>query len=151
MAPFVTRRTALLLALLALSLIFAGWQWFRPYDWGADPAARFRIVHSAVKRDHSYIWLDLYLKKSGDLDHDLGKPVVLRLADGREVEPADTTIEGSEGQPSQALGLRFWLEAKDFAGPLDLRINDGTLRVRSGSGIPAIPADSSSFFTHRNW
>lgn len=147
----MTRRTALLLVLLALSLAFAGWQWFRPYDWSADPAARFRIVHAAVKRDHSYLWLDLYLKKAGEREHDLEKPVVLRLADGREIEPADTTFEGEDGQPSQALGFRFWLEEKDFAGPLDLRLNDGSLSVRSGSGLPAIPADSSSFFTHRNW
>ena len=151
MARPVTRRTALLLASLALSLAFAAWQWFRPYDWAADPTARFRIVHAALKRDHSYVWLDLYLKKSGDLEHDLAKPVVLRLADGREIEPADTTIEGEDGQPSKALGFRFWLEERDFAGPLELRLNDGSLLVRSGSGSPFIPASSSRFFTHRNW
>lgn len=151
MARPVTRRTALLLALLALSLVFAGWQWFRPYDWNADPAARFRIVHASVKRDHSYLWLDLFLKKSGQEDHDLAKPVALSLADGREIEPADTTMEETAGHPGDTLGFRFWLEEKDFAGPLELRLNDGTLRVRSGSGLPAIPPDSSSFFTHRNW
>lgn len=151
MARLVTRRTAFLLALLVLSLVFAGWQWLRPYDWNADPAARFRIVHAGVKRDHSYLWLDLYLKKSGDLEHDLAKPVVLLLADGREIKPADTTIEEAEGQPGQGIGFRFWLEEKDFAGPLELRLNDGALRVRGGSGLPSIPVDSSRFFTHRNW
>lgn len=151
MARPVTRRTALLLALLALSLVFAGWQWFRPYDWNSDPAARFRIVHASVKRDHSYLWLDLFLKKSSKQDHDLAKPVVLRLADGREIEPADTTMEETDGHPGDTLGFRFWLEEKDFAGPLELRLNDGTLSVRSGSGLPSIPPDSSTFFTHRNW
>jgi hypothetical protein len=147
----VTRRTTILVVLLALSLVFAGWQWLRPYDLSADPSARFRIVHAGLKRDHSYFWLDLYLKKSGSLGHDLAKPVILRLADGREIEPADTTIEEVNGQPSESLGFRFWLEEKDFAGPLDLQLNDGTLRVRSGSGLPAVSSDSSSFFTHRNW
>jgi hypothetical protein len=151
MAPRVTRRTALLLISLALSLVFAGWQWFRPYDWSSAPEARFRIAHCSLKRDHSYFWLDLYLKKSGDQPHDLAKPVVLRLADGREIEPADTTLEGDEGQPVRALGLRFWLEEKDFAGPLDLGLNDGVLSVRQGSGPPGIPDGDSKFFTTRNW
>lgn len=151
MAPPVTRRSAFLFISLAFALVFAGWQWFRPYDWGADPTARFHIVHAGVKRDRSYLWLDLYLKRSGGLEHDLTKPVVLRLADGREIEPADTTIEEAEGQPGQAIGFRFWLEERDFAGPLELRLNDGTLRVRGGSGLPSIPADSSRFFTHQNW
>jgi hypothetical protein len=151
MARPVTRRTALLLISLALSLVFAGWQWFRPYEWRSDPAARFRIVRAGLKRDHSYVWLDLYLSKSGAQDHDLAKPVVLRLADGREIEPADTTIEGREGQPTRALGFRFWLEEKDFAGPLSLRLNDGSLGVRSGTGLPALATGDSLLFTSRNW
>jgi hypothetical protein len=151
MAPRVTRRTALLLTSLALSLVFAGWQWFRPYDWSSATEARFQIAHCSLKRDHSYVWLDLYLKQSGDLPHDLSKPVVLRLADGREIEPANTTIEGDEGQPVQALGFRFWLEEKDFAGSIDLKLNDSSLRVRTGNGLPAIPERDAKFFTTRNW
>jgi hypothetical protein len=151
MAPRVTRRTALLLTSLALSLVFAGWQWFRPYDWSSATEARFQIAHCSLKRDHSYVWLDLYLKQSGDLPHDLSKPVVLRLADGREIEPANTTIEGDEGQPEQALGFRFWLEEKDFAGSIDLKLNDSSLRVRTGNGLPAIPERDAKFFTTRNW
>jgi hypothetical protein len=151
MAPRVTRRTALLLISLALSLVFAGWQWFRPYDWSSAPEARFRIAHCSLKRDHSFVWLDLYLKQSGDLPHDLSKPVVLRLADGREIEPADTTIEGDQGQPVRAIGFRFWLEETDFTGPLDLKLNDSSLRVRTGNGLPAIPDGGAKFFTTRNW
>lgn len=151
MAAPVTRRTTILLISLAISLVFAGWQWFRPYDWSASPAARFRMVHSSVKRDHSHYWLDLYLKKSGEAEHDLSKPVFLRLADGREFEPADTTLEGDEGQPVRALGFRFWLEEKDFAGPLELHLNDGVLSVRGGNGLPELKEDGVRFFTTRNW
>jgi hypothetical protein len=151
MAAPVTRRTTLLLILLAISLVFAGWQWFRPYEWSSAPGARFRIVHSSLKRDHSHVWLDLYLKKSGEADHDLSKPVFLRLADGRELEPADTTLEGDEGEPVRALGFRFWLEEKDLAGPLDLTINDGVLSIRTGNGLPEIKEDGVRFFTTRNW
>lgn len=151
MAPRVTRRTAFLLTSLAFSLVFAGWQWFRPYDWSGSSAARFRMVHASVKRDHSHFWLDLYLKKSGDADHDLSKPVRLRLADGREIEPADTTLEGDEGEPVRALGFRFWLEEKDFAGPLQLTLNDGVLSVRTGNGLPALKEEGVRFFTTCNW
>lgn len=151
MAAAVTRRTLFLLISLAISLVFAGWQWFRPYDWSPSPEARFRMVHSSVKRDHSHYWLDLYLKKSGGTDHDLSKPVFLRLADGREFEPADTTLEGDEGQPVRALGFRFWLEEKDFAGPLELHLNDGVLSVRKGTGLPELKEEGVRFFTTRNW
>jgi hypothetical protein len=151
MAPRVTRRTVLLLISLALSLAFAGWQWFRPYDWSSEPGARFQIAHCSLKRDHSFVWVDLYLKKSGDTPHDLSKPVLLRLADGRELEAADTTLEGDEGQPVRALGLRFWIEGKDLAGPLDLKLNDGSLRVRTGTGLPELTEGEARFFTTCNW
>jgi hypothetical protein len=141
----------LLLILLGLSLIFAGWQWLRPYEWRSDPGARFEIVHASLKRDTSYWWLGLYLKHTGGQPHDLTKPVVLLLADGREMEPADTMLEGDEKSGTVAIGFRFWLGEKDLAGPLQLRINDGTLTVRSGSGVPSIPGDSTRFFTTRNW
>jgi hypothetical protein len=151
MARPVTRRTALLLVSLVLSLAFAGWQWFRPYEWNSDRGARFHIVHSSLKRDRAYLWLDIHLKHAGGKDHDLAKPVALRLADGREVEPADTTIEGDQGQPVRGLAFRFWLEDKDFSGPLGLRLNDGTLGVRTGSGVPSVADGDTRFFTTRNW
>jgi hypothetical protein len=151
MARAVKRRTALLLVMLVLSLVFAGWQWLRPYDWSADPTARFRMVHATIERDHSFVWLDLYLKCSGDERHDLGKPVRLLIADGREIEPAETTLEGDDDKPTKALGFRFWLAEQDFTGPIRLRLNDGSLTVRSGSGLPSIADGSPRFFTTRNW
>lgn len=141
----------LMLILLGLSLVFAGWQWLRPYEWGGDPGARFKIVHASVKRDTSYYWLNLYLKHAGGEPHDLAKPVALLLADGREMDPADTLLEGNEDTGTVAIGFRFWLEEKDLAGPLRLRMNDGTLNVRSGSGVPPITGGSTRFFTSRNW
>lgn len=145
----VNRRTLLLLICLALSLAFAGWQWLRPYDSASDPAARFHMVHASVTRDHSNLWLDLYLKHLGGAPHDLTKPVTLQLADGRQIEPATTTLEGDGA--TTGLGFRFWLEDADFAGPLELGINDGTLSVRSESGVPIGRDETSRHFTHRNW
>ncbi|WP_226895027.1 hypothetical protein [Luteolibacter marinus] len=139
----------LLLVCLVISLAFAGWEWLRPYESGSDPAARFRIAHASVTRDHRNLWLDLYLKHTGGEPHDLGKPVDLQLADGRSIEPAGTTLEGETG--TTAIGFRFWLDEADFSGPMSLRINDGTLSVRSGSGVPDGGDGSPRFFTTRNW
>lgn len=149
MARGVNRRTLLLLICLALSLAFAAWQWLRPYESASEPAARFRVVHASVTRDHSNLWLDLYLKHLGGSPHDLNKPVFLKLADGRQIEPANTTLEGDGA--TTGLGLRFWLEEVDFAGPLNLRINDGTLSVRSEAGVPLGRDEPSRHFTTRNW
>jgi hypothetical protein len=150
MARGVKRRTTLLLLMLAVASAVAAWQWLRPYQWSSDPAARFQIAHASVTRDHSFYWLDLYLKRSGG-DHDLAKPVRLLLADGRELEPAETTFEGDAGNATRALGFRFWLEDRDFAGPLQLRINDGLLQVRTRSGPPAGADASSAHFTTSDW
>lgn len=151
MAPTVKRRTALLLMMLAVSSAFAAWQWFRPYQWSADPAARFEIAHASIRRDHSFYWLDLFLKQRGDAGHDLAKPVLLVLGDGRELEPAETTFEGDATRATRSLGLRFWLEERDFAGPLHLRLNDGRLEVRKRSGPPVKPGAASAHFTTSDW
>jgi hypothetical protein len=151
MAPAVKRRTALLLMMLAVSSAFAAWQWFRPYQWSVDPAARFEIAHASLLRDHSFYWLDLHLKHRGDAGHDLAKPVRLVFGDGRELEPAETTFEGDAEQATRSLGLRFWLEDRDFSGPLHLRLNDGRLEVRKRSGPPVKVGTSSAHFTTSDW
>lgn len=145
------RRTALLLLMLAVSSAFAAWQWFRPYQWSGDPAARFEIAHASLRRDHSFFWLDLYLEHRGKAEHDLAKPVALILADGREIEPAETTFEGDAEQGTRSLGLRFWLDERDFAGPLHLKLNDGRLEVRKRSGPPVKAGHPSAHFTTSDW
>lgn len=151
MPAAVKRRTLLLLLALGVSVVFAAWQWFRPYDWSPDPAARYHIVHAAVERDHSYLWLNLFLERNGQEAHDLTKPVRLLTADGREHEPADTTLGGDEKSGTDALGFRFWLNEEDFAGPLKLRLNDGTLLVRKRSGTPGVNNGVPRYFTSSNW
>jgi hypothetical protein len=130
------RRTLLLSLCLAAASLFAAWTWLRPYEWNADPGARYRIVHTSLEEDHSYFWLGIRLEQAGVPSHDLLKPVRLLTADGREIEPADTQMEGDAAKPVDGLAFRFWLEEKDLGGPLKLRLNDGTLTVRSGSAVP---------------
>jgi len=139
-----------LLLALGLSMLFAGWQWGRPYDWHPDPAARYRITTVALQRDHSYFWLNVFLKRHGDESHDLTKPVKLITADGKEFEPADTALGGSGNTGIQDLEFRFYLQEEDFQGPLQIQLNDGRLIVRSKSGLPGITGDSR-FFNTSNW
>ncbi|MDB6077590.1 MAG: hypothetical protein JWO82_1337 [Akkermansiaceae bacterium] len=141
----MNRRTAILLIALALSAAFAGWQWLRPYEWHADPGARYVIDYANLKGDHGYTWVELHLKRSGAYDHDLMKPVTLLTGTGRELEPSETTLGGEEGNGATQIFFRFWLENKDLASWLKLKLNDGTLEVRSGQGVPVASGDSRAY------
>jgi hypothetical protein len=147
----VKRRTLLLLLALGVSVIFAAWQWFRPYDWSPDKAARYQVVHASLTRDHSYLWLNVFLERKGDSDHDLTKPVLLLTADGRELEPAETTLGGDEKRGTESLGFRFWLQDGDFTGPVKLRLNEGELIIRKQSGVPGVNNGTPRYFTTSNW
>jgi hypothetical protein len=67
------------------------------------------------------------------------------------LEPADTTLGGEAGGGTTDLWFKFWLEAADLEGPLKLRINDGWLVLRSGSGIPRLGASNREYFTTSRW
>jgi hypothetical protein len=142
----MNRRTRFLLIALAIAVAFAGWEWFRPYEWSADSGARYRIEYATVKEDHGFFWVDLQLKRSGSANHDLLKPVELITAAGREVAPSETAAGSDESEGIPTLFLRFWVEKTDLAGPLKLKLNDGTLTVRTGHDAPA---DSRSYYTDR--
>jgi hypothetical protein len=95
--------------------------------------------------------LDAHLQITSGQEHDLMKPVRLLTAAGRELEPADTTLGGQTGGGTTDLWFKFWLEAGDLNGPLKLRINDGSLVIRSGSGIPRLGASNLEYFTSSGW
>lgn len=140
-----------LLLLLVGSALFAAAVWFLPYEWRPDPGARFKISAAQVKRDRSSYWLNLHLKRSGEEEHDLRKPVRMILADGRELEPADTTFAGEMGPGTTAIWFRFWIEEDDLKGPLVLHINDGSLKVKSSTGVPSIASGSMRTFSNHRW
>jgi len=131
------RRRLLMVVALVVCAGFAAWSLMRPYQWRPDPDARCTMVAAQVRVDRSYFWLDLHLKVAENQSHDLMKPVRL-LSSGREIEPADTTMGGTPAEGTTDLWFKFWLEPHDFEGPLELKINDGVLRVRSGAGIPSL-------------
>lgn len=124
-----------MVAALALALAFAGWQRLRPYDWHADPAVGYRIVSAAVEPDQSFAWLTLELKRRDEGDVSFDQPFKLVTAAGREIGPVE--IQGGLTRDTTEIHLRYWLEAADFAGPLQLRFQSGTLVVRQGDSRPA--------------
>jgi hypothetical protein len=158
MAPLVspvrvkrpTLRFLLVLALL-VSAGFAAWSWLRPYAWRVDPAARCKVVGVQVIKDRSFFWLDVHLKITPGQTHDMLKPVRLSTSAGREVEPADTTLAGTPDRGASELWFKFWLESADLDGPLDLRINDGSLVIKSNTGIPAPGRANLAYFTSSRW
>jgi len=140
-----------LVVALLVSAVFAAWSWFRPYAWTVDPAARCKVVGGQVKRDRSNFWLDVHLKVTPGKTHDLLKPVGLRTATGRELEPADTTLAGDQGGGTTDLWLKFWLESADIEGPLTLRINDGVLVIKANSGMPPLDRSNLGYFVTQHW
>jgi len=141
----------MLVLMLIASAAFAVWSWTRPYEWGADPGARSRIVAAGLQRDHSYHWLDLRLKIRPGMEHDLQLPVFLETASRPRVEPADTTLAGDVDRPIDEIFLRFWLEAGDLDGPIHLHLNEGVLSVRTGSDEPRMRQDGRANFQTQRW
>ncbi|MFD2255341.1 hypothetical protein ACFSSA_01515 [Luteolibacter algae] len=142
----------LFLALLLVSLtILAAMIWSGKYDGSPDPAARFEIEAVRLKPDRGYVWLEAHLKKSGDKDHDLRKPVRLITGDGIEHEPADTTFSGSPETGFTEIWFKFWLEKKALEGPMVLKLNDAELMVKSTAETPELPAGKDTVFRSSKW
>ncbi len=162
----MNRRTKLLLLTLAISVVFAAWQWFRPYDWSPDPAARFRVTHCYVKRDVSNLWLLVSLKPREGQVMDFSQPIHLVTAQGKALEVAEMEQVGSgaeqtapaeSGAPVVApstveeITFSFWLAEADFAGPMKLEINGASLQIRSGNTLPQVADGGSRVFNTSGW
>jgi len=140
-----------LLVCLLLAAAFVAWTWFRPYSWNPDPAARCTVVETLVTRDQAFFWVHVHLKVNPGMTHDLQNPVRLETSRGAKVEPADTTLVDTPAQAVSEIWLKFWLEAADLQGPLDLRLNDGRLSIKSQPGVPLTGGSSSRNFTTNQW
>lgn len=140
-----------MICLLAFAA-FAAWSWFRPYAWNPDPAARCKIEETLVTRDQeNYFWVHIHLKLNPGMTHDLQKPVYLESADGKKFEPADSTFASIDGQPPSEIWFKFWLEASDLTGLMELHLNDGKLLVRSGKEAPRQEKSAPRNFTTTRW
>jgi hypothetical protein len=144
-------RLSLALLLVALTSL-AAMVWTRKYDGAPDPKARFEIEAAKLRKDHSFHWLELHLRKNSEEGHDLRKPVRLVTADGKGHEPADTTFAGSPEEGFTEIWFKFWLSEDALDGPVNLRINDGKLRVKTNSGLPAtFGSDGEAVFKTADW
>jgi hypothetical protein len=152
MAVMKRQMIRLLLAVLVVALTAAAAMvWTGKYDSDPDPKARFVIEGAQVTRDSSYRWVELHLRKSGETDHDLSVPVRLLTSDGKEHEPADTTFAGNPQEGFTDIWFKFWLEDSDLKGALNLRINDGELRVKTNSGAPTLGSNGKDVFKSADW
>lgn len=142
----------LLIAALLVALTFLGVKlWTGRYEGDPDPRARYRIEASSLKRDGTYVWLEIHLRKSSEQDHDLRKPVRLVTADGTEHEPADTKFAGAPEKGFTDIWFKFWLEDTDLKGKIDLRMNGGTLRVKRNEGAPTMDKDGTTVIKSSDW
>lgn len=136
---------------LVVAALFAAWSWFRPYDWNVDPGARCSVVGTQVKQDGKFHWVHIHLKVKDGETHDLMKPVRLETVAARLLEPADTTLGGGKERGTTDLWFKFWLEAEDLEGPLTLKINDGSLVIRTKSGAPRLGSSGFEYFVTNRW
>jgi hypothetical protein len=142
----------LLIAALLVAVTFLAVKiWTGRYDRDPDSRARYRIEAARLERDRSYLWLEIHLRKNGEEDHDMRQPVLLVTADGTEHEPADTTFAGSPEEGFSEIWFKFWLENADVEGKIDLRMNGGTLRVKTNQGTPAFDKDGKAVRRSADW
>lgn len=139
------------MAALVLAGLFAAWAWLRPYAWRPDAAARCKVVETLVTRDAAFCWVNIHLKVNPGAIHDLEKPVALEITGGRRLGPADTTLGGADLKDPRDLWFRFWLDRESLAGPLTLHVNDGSLSIKSGDGVPEIENGRYRNFTTHRW
>jgi hypothetical protein len=141
----------ILLVALVLAAAFAGWAWLRPYAWMPDAAARGKVVATLVTRDASFCWVNVHLKVNSGMSHDLEKAVALETGDGRRYSPADITLAGQDIDRPEEIWFKFWLDLDELSGPLTLRLNDGSLAVKSTTGVPEIEDGRFRNFTTHRW
>lgn len=135
---------------LLISAAFAAWSWLRPYAWQPDPAARCKVLETLVTRDQSFYWINVHLRMSSGMTHDLQIPVTLETATGVK-QPADTTFAGTDPQNPEEIWFRFWLESADLAGPLTLKLNGGKLLVKTLPSQPDLGSSTFRNFTTNQW
>ncbi len=136
---------------LVVSSTFLGMLWAKKYESSPDPAARFVVQEVQLKQDKGYVWLDVHLKKNGKQDHDLKQPVRLVTADGAKHEPADTTFAGTPQTGFTEIWFKFWLEKEALKGEIDLKMNGGTLKIKSSEQMPALNSDKETVFKSSDW
>ncbi len=137
--------------LLVLATIFAVWLWSADYSSGPDEEARMKVKAVQVTADESFYWVEIHLKRVGEEEHDLRKPVRLLVGDKGVHEPADTTFAGNPGEGFTEIWFKFWLSDDELESPMKLQINDGELSIKQNIGIPELGEDGRAVFRTDQW
>lgn len=155
----VKHRSSWLLILAILSIVSATWLWLRPYQWKSDPAAPAIVKSVRLTRDHSNFWVNVRLKMTRS--EGLPSPLHLLLADGTQIKPAQVELEGkgplspdSAGSSPGAIdgiALKFWLEEDQLDNPVSLTVGEGSLLIRTKTGIPSLSEGGSKDFHNHQW
>ena len=109
------------------------------------------MVGCQVKQDRSNYWVNVHLEMDQGEEYDLMKRVRMITSGDRRIEPADTTLGGSEEEGTTDLWFKFWLEKEDMDGPLDLEINGGVLSIRLNQGEPDVGNSGTKYFVTNQW
>ncbi len=133
------------------STMFLGMLWVKKYESSPDPKARFEVQAVRLKRDKGYVWLEAHLKKSGEQEHDLKQQVRLVTADGEQHAPGDTTFAGTAETGFTEIWYKFWLDREALKGEMDLKMNGGTLKIKSSKPAPAVGSEKETVFKSSNW
>lgn len=133
------------------STVLLGLLWVKKYESSPDPKARFEVQAVRLKQDKGYVWLEAHLKKSGDEEHDLKKPVLLVTADGIQHEPADTTFAGSPETGFTEIWFKFWVDKRSLKGEMNLKMNGGKLKIKSSQPAPVVGSNRETVFKSSDW
>jgi hypothetical protein len=136
--------------LVALTFIVV-MMWTAEYEADPDPAARFEVQAVKLKADRGYVWLEAHLRRSSDKPHDLTKPALLITANGTEHEPADNTFAGNPEQGFTDIWYKFWLEEDDLKGEIDLKINEGILKIKRSAPAPELNGEKETILKSSDW
>ena len=109
------------------------------------------IEEARVEEDHSRYWLEIHLTQNGDEKHDMRKPVRLVTAEGKVYKPAKVDFAGNPEKGFTDIWLSFWLEKKDLEKNLNLKMNDGQLKVKTGGEAPTLTTGEEVFFKTSDW
>ena len=131
--------------------LFLGMLWVKKYESSPDAKARYEVQAVRLKRDKGYVWLEAHLKKSGDQDHDLKQEVRLVTANGVKHEPADSTFAGSPETGFTEIWFKFWLDKEELKGDINLKMNGGTLKIKSSQPAPVVRTDKETVFKSSDW
>lgn len=147
-----TKAGRIFLASILLALCaFATWAWIRPYETTAKPGLGARIMRVELKRDRGYRWLTIDVKMMKHQSLDLSRPIRLRIAADRMLEPADTRLSGNPESGFHEIRVKFWLEGNDLDQPLALQIQGGELSVKRDPSNPQLKNGESRTFTTDHW